>query len=138
MTADFPERGNLCRCFVQQSAEYFLALSVLFTDEACFSRDDIINIHNQHQWAEENPHGVIHSRHQQQFSINVLAGIVGDCVVGPHVLPHWPTGNLYRYFPLRDLPKLLENVPLAEHECGTWMMALRHILAVLCETFSIL
>jgi hypothetical protein len=29
-------------------------------------------------WAEENLHGLIHSKHQQQFSNNVLAGIVGD------------------------------------------------------------
>jgi hypothetical protein len=43
-----------------------------------FCRDGIINIHNQHQWLEENPHGVIHSRHQQQFSINVWAAIIGD------------------------------------------------------------
>jgi hypothetical protein len=54
---------------------------VLVPDEACFDRYGIINIHNQHQWAEENPHGAIHSRHQQQFSINVWTGIVGDCLV---------------------------------------------------------
>jgi hypothetical protein len=51
--------------------EHFFALPVLF-------RDDIINIHKQHQWAEENPHGLISSKHQQQFSINAWAGIVGD------------------------------------------------------------
>jgi hypothetical protein len=51
---------------------------VLFTLETRFGSDAIINVHNQHQWAEEDPHGVIHYRHQQQFSINVWAGIVGD------------------------------------------------------------
>jgi hypothetical protein len=25
----------------------------------------------------------------------------------------------------------------SEYECGTWMMVLRHILAVMCEMFSI-
>jgi hypothetical protein len=45
---------------------------------ARFGRGSIINIHNEHQWAEENPHGVTHSMHQQKFSINVWAGIVGD------------------------------------------------------------
>jgi hypothetical protein len=44
-------------------SEHFFASSVLFTDETCFSRDGIINIHNQHQWVEENPHGVIHHIH---------------------------------------------------------------------------
>jgi hypothetical protein len=82
---------------------------VLFADEAPFNRDGIINIHNHHQWAEENSHGVIHSTHQHQFSIHVWVGIVGDSLVGRHVLPHRLTGNHYR----DDLPKLLEDVPLA-------------------------
>jgi hypothetical protein len=52
-------------------------------------------------------------RHQQQFSINVWAGIVGDCLVGPPVLPHRLAGNHYRDFLSHDLPELLEDVPLA-------------------------
>jgi hypothetical protein len=55
-----------------------LSISLLFTDQPRFGIDDIIDIQNQHEWAVENPHTVIHSRHQQQFSINVWAGIVGD------------------------------------------------------------
>jgi hypothetical protein len=47
------------------------------------------------------------------FSINVWAWIVGDCLVRPHVLPHRFTGNHYGDFLLHDLPKLLEDVPLA-------------------------
>jgi hypothetical protein len=84
-----------CQCFVPQSAEHFFLSSVLFTDEVRFGTGGIINIHNQHQWAEENHHGVIHSRHQQQFSINVCAGIVGERL---DVLPHWLTVNHYRDF----------------------------------------
>jgi hypothetical protein len=49
---DFPVRENFCRCFVQCSAEHVF-VSVLFTDQARFDREVIINIHNQHQWAEE-------------------------------------------------------------------------------------
>jgi hypothetical protein len=52
-----------------------------------------VTVHLQ-QWAEDN-HGVIHSRDQQQFSINVWAGIVVGSLVGPHVLPHHLTGNHY-------------------------------------------
>jgi hypothetical protein len=52
-------------------------------------------------------------RHQQQFSINACAGTVGDCLVGPHVSLSPLTGIHYRDFPLHDLPKLLEDVPLA-------------------------
>jgi hypothetical protein len=63
-------------------------------------------------WAEKN-HGVIHSVHQQQFSINILAGTVGDCLVGLHVLLHQLMGNHCQNFLLHDLSKLLEDVPLA-------------------------
>jgi hypothetical protein len=56
--------------FVQQSAESCFISLVIFTD-AHFGRDGIINIKKHHQRAEENPHGVIQSRHLQQISINV-------------------------------------------------------------------
>jgi hypothetical protein len=72
-------------------------------------------------------------RHQQQFSINVWAGIVGDCVAGSHVSPHRLTGNRYRGFLLHDLPELLEAVPLAaEHECGA-CRAVRDVLSKTCQ-----
>jgi hypothetical protein len=99
--------------FNVRSAEPFCVSSVLFTDEARFGRDGTISIHNQHQWAEENPHGVICSSRQQQFSINVLEGSVGDYLAGLYVLPHRLTDNLCRDFLLHDLPQLLEGVPLA-------------------------
>jgi hypothetical protein len=51
-------------------------------------------------------------RHQRQFSINVWAGIFGDCLVGPHILPHGLTGNHYRDSLLHEPPKQLEDVPL--------------------------
>jgi hypothetical protein len=37
------------------------------------------------------------------------AGIIGDYMVGPHVLPHQLTGNHYQDFFLQELPKLLED-----------------------------
>jgi hypothetical protein len=52
-------------------------------------------------------------RHQQQFSINMWAGIVGDCLVGLYVLSYCLAGNHYQDFLLHDLPKLLDVVPLA-------------------------
>jgi hypothetical protein len=71
------------------------------------------------------------------YSVVAVNSDVGDGSVGPHCLPHQLTGNHYRDFISHDLPKLLETVPLAEHECGTCMMALRHIRTVPCEIFSI-
>lgn len=44
---------------------------ILFTEEACFSRNVIINFHNNHVWAEDNPHVFIENNYQEQFSLNV-------------------------------------------------------------------
>lgn len=106
---DYPPRENF---FVQQTANPWFVSSVLFTDEATFSRS-IINFHNQHLWADENPQGIIQARHQQQFKINVWAGIVGDCLISPYDLPQHLIGNIYRDFIVNILPVLLDNVPLA-------------------------
>jgi hypothetical protein len=49
----------------------------------------------------------------EMFSINMLAGIVRDWLVGPHVVPHRLTGSHYQDFLSHDLPKLLQVVPVA-------------------------
>jgi hypothetical protein len=59
---------------------------VLFTDWALLGREGIFSINNQYDWPEENPHGVIYSTHQQQFSINMWAGI-GDFVTWAYRQP---------------------------------------------------
>jgi hypothetical protein len=65
-----------------------------------------------------------------------MAGIVGECLVGPHVLPHRLTRNHYRDFLSHDLPKLLEDVPLAVR-ARMWYMhdgAPTHISCAVRET----
>jgi hypothetical protein len=66
----------------QRELNPFYVSSVLFTDEAAFTRNGKINFHNNHVWAEENPHAVVQSGHQQQFNINVWECIIGDVLVG--------------------------------------------------------
>jgi hypothetical protein len=73
----------------------FFVSSVLFTVEANFTRIGIMNFHNNHLWAEENPHVIVQSRHQQQFSIIVWRGVVDDILACPYVLPQRLTGNSY-------------------------------------------
>ena len=90
----------------------FLSL-VLFTDEATFGQDCIINLHNGNLWATDNPRGMVEASHQQQFSINVGAGITGDCLLGPALLPQCLNGETYLAFLQNTLPPLLENVSLA-------------------------
>jgi hypothetical protein len=99
----------LVQCMPQHVSSW-TAASIQRSQGSC----GIITIHNQHQWSGENLHGIIHSRHQQQFNTNAWAEIVGDCLVGTHILPHRFTGGHYRDFLLPCLPKLLKNIPLAD------------------------
>ena len=72
-------------------------------------------------WDSENPHAIVQSRHQYRFSINVWAGIVGNHLIGPHILTRTLNGNIYTEFLEIVLPDLLENVPLATRKF-MWFM----------------
>lgn len=119
--ADWPPRVHFCEWFIQQCVNPHFSANVLFTDEASFQRDQIVNFHNQHVWADENPHAIVQSRHQHRFSVNVWAGIVGDVLIGPHVLPPTLNGARYHDFIRDTLPVLLEHVPLQVRH-NMWFM----------------
>lgn len=85
---------------------------ILFTDEASFNRDGVLNYRNSHQWKDENPKAVRDGKFQRKFTINVWAGIVGDCLIGPVELPARLGGLQYLEFLREVLPQLLEDVPL--------------------------
>ena len=53
---------------------------VLFTDEACFTRDSYFNSRNSHIWEDENLHTVFIRVHQARFNVNIWSGILGDYV----------------------------------------------------------
>ena len=110
---DFPLRINFCQWFLENIAQNpSFDCEIMLTDEANFSRNEIKNFHNNHVWAEENPHAVVESNHQNQFSVNVWVGIVENHIIGSFFLPERLNGNIYRRFLEEDLPILLEEVPL--------------------------
>jgi hypothetical protein len=76
----------------------------LWTDEACFKREGVFNVHNDHFWARNK---------SWYFGVNVWAGFVGNIVLGPYLLPDRPTAQRCREFLETVLPGLLEDVPLA-------------------------
>lgn len=120
---DFQPRMNFCNTILQHVNRYPGFLSkILFTDEASFGRDGIFNFHNNHYYEYENPHAVIHSKHQHRFqALNVWAGILGRHVIGPVFLPRRLNGENYLNFLRNDLPNLLEDVPLIDRQ-NHWFM----------------
>jgi hypothetical protein len=89
----------------------FLSI-VLTTDEAGFTRDGVFNAHNTHIWSEENLHQIRERGFQQRFSINMWAGIIGNRLIGLHVLPPHLNGEEYLIFLQNELSDLLDDVPL--------------------------
>jgi hypothetical protein len=86
---------------------------VLFSDEACFTRQEILSSHNSHVWAEEKPHAASVHCHQERFAVNVWAGIVPDCLIGVYLLPSWLSAQIYWVFLEEMLPEFLEAVSLS-------------------------
>jgi hypothetical protein len=84
---------------LQQSVEdpAFTA-EVLFTEESCFIISEFINIGNGRMWSDESPHAIRSHQQQRPFSISPWAGISGDCLIGPHILPARVGGRDYLDF----------------------------------------
>jgi hypothetical protein len=73
------------------SGKLTLWTCLVFVDEAQFTRDELQNCHIQRMWADENSYVILSSYEQQRFS-NIWAGICGNNLFGPHVLPNRLTG----------------------------------------------
>lgn len=110
---DFLPRLIFCQWMLQMITETPQFLSrIFFTDEANFSRQSIRNFHNNHVWAEENPHEIAESHFQHQFSLNVWLAVIDNFLIGPFFLPIRLSGDAYCHFLEEELPLLLEDVPI--------------------------
>uniref|UniRef100_A0A6P7GMR5 Uncharacterized protein LOC114344564 n=1 Tax=Diabrotica virgifera virgifera TaxID=50390 RepID=A0A6P7GMR5_DIAVI len=119
---DFPQRARFCEWLTHEMRQNPQFLNnVFFTDEAHFSRVAIINFHNNHVWADQNPHEIIEHHFQNVFSVNVWIGIVGDNLIGPHFLAQPLNGISYTSFLQNDLPELLEDIALNIRQ-NMWFM----------------
>lgn len=109
---DFARRLAFCNWVqVKLRANPAFVEMVLFSDEATFLNRGGVNRHNCHYYSDVNPHWKRHQQFQRQWSLNVWAGIVGDCIVGPFFFHERLEGENYLHFLREELPILLENVP---------------------------
>ena len=99
IAADYPPRVDFCRLFSQKSTiTPNFSANVFFTNGVIFNRDGLFNLHNSLVCASSNPHATSQHAFQEQFSVNIWAGIVNDYLIGPYSLPH----RLNRNFSGRD------------------------------------
>ena len=65
----------------------------------------------EYVWSEDNPHATVTRAHQVRFVVNVWTGVVGDCLIGPYLLPRPLNGRHYHNYLSIALPELLEDGP---------------------------
>lgn len=88
-----PKRAEFCQWLLKMYQNLSFLHSILFSDEAGFTPDGITNFYNTQVWTDENSHAIYELKHQYGFSINMWAGVVGGCLIGPYFLPNWLTGE---------------------------------------------
>lgn len=104
------------------SAFHIILISLYFSRiEAKFSREEIENLHHNHQLANKNPHATSQLRNKQQLTLNVWVGIIRDYSIGPGCLPPRLNSCIYTNFLEIGLRALLDYVPLETHR-QMWFM----------------
>lgn len=79
---DPAQRLNFCRWVLQrfdENPDFFY--TVLFTDESNFDQSGVRNCHNEHFYADQNPHATRVRTHQIRYSANMWGGILGRQLV---------------------------------------------------------
>jgi len=109
---DFENRVEFCQWALLQIQDNFF--NILFSDESTFTNHGQVNRHNIHYWALENPRWLREVEHQRQWSVNVWCGIHRNRIIGPYFIEGALNGPKYRNFLDQELPKLLEDIPIAE------------------------
>lgn len=110
---DFQNRIDFCNLILGKTQENpnFYDI-VLFSDEATFNNIGVVNKHNMHYYAQENPFWIRQVDFQHQWSLNVWAGIINNDVIGPFFFEGPLDGRRYLQFVQNDLPILMENIDL--------------------------
>ncbi|KAJ4437295.1 hypothetical protein ANN_17433 [Periplaneta americana] len=86
---------------------------IMFSDEAQFMWDGINNKHNLHVWGHDNSCVMLESNFQCRFSLSMWCGILDDHLLGLFIFPGHLTDEMYLHSLQKQLPQLLEDVPLA-------------------------
>ncbi|GBM03913.1 hypothetical protein AVEN_185408-1 [Araneus ventricosus] len=110
---DAKRRHTWCNFVVNNFEDHSIFLAdIIWTYEACFSRNGMYNRQNVHTWSPENPRYALEGRHQPRWSINVWCGIFNDRFIGPVFYEGTLTGQRYLELLQDVIIDFLENLPL--------------------------
>ncbi|GFV21459.1 uncharacterized protein TNCV_3259931 [Trichonephila clavipes] len=137
---DFAPASGLLQWYLQQRiVNPFFAASVLFTDEAFFF-ERVFSTPITATRGQQQTHDVTRTRAEQdRFLVNVWAGILGDHLIGPYILPDRLTGPRYLIFLEQVLPELLDSAHVtAATRTSMWFHKMEppHISVFLFESLG--
>lgn len=113
LPVDYPRRVIFCREMLNRiRADPDFFDNILWTDESCFTRNGIFNIHNIHSWNFDNPHEIRRHNFQRQFSVNLWTGVFRGQLIGPFEIPTRLNGEGFLHFLENNLCNILEDVNL--------------------------
>jgi hypothetical protein len=112
---DFYMRAEYCNWLLTQlDDDPQFTSKVMWSDEAQFDRNGVVNCHNLHYWAVENPHWLRQSSYQQNWRCNVWCGLHGNKILGPVFFDGTLTGQRYCDMILNDtVEEFMDEQPLS-------------------------
>ena len=103
-------QAHFFRLFLHRSVEEpGYPRRIVFTDEAKFTREAVLNSRNSHAWADENPRAARPHGFQELYNLNISAGFLDGCGVMPYLLPSNLKGAAYLPFLEGVLHEFLED-----------------------------
>jgi hypothetical protein len=85
---------------------------ILISDDAHFNLEGIKSTRNFHLWSPHKPHGTSQGTFQHRFSVNIWWYLMRDPLIGQFNLEQCLTAANYLHFLTKELPVLMEDVPL--------------------------
>lgn len=110
---DFDRRSEFCMqlqniCNQDQNA----VKRIIYSDEATFCLNGIVNRQNCRYWATINPHWMVEAHTQHPQKLNVWCGLVGDTILGPYFFEGTLNGEMYlEFLQFELLPALIALFP---------------------------
>lgn len=96
---DYDRRVQFCEEIMGRCDENNgFPLNILFSDEATFYLNGVVNRHNYRFWSQENPHWICEAHTQRPQKVNVWAGIINNRILGPYFFEENLTAARYLDF----------------------------------------
>ncbi len=94
LSADFDRRLAFSNWILERRPRFFEQM--IFTDEAAFSMEGVVNTQNTRHWSIEAPEGYVYEKSIRREKVSVWAGVCGNGnVLGPFFYDATLTGDIY-------------------------------------------